>query len=216
MTRHLMKNLNYILILAMIFYSCDTFKEKEVRNELYSQDFIKFQTQNKLVIIDLDSIENFSELRKKMGKITCARKASGIKFNFKKTNYHITGFAECPTSVGGCYFRKNILMIKNDSIIIDFKNRRPIENLKSEIDSIISRPYSFQNNKNILEPALIYLYIDDKYPISKTKKVLKEIADQFENINSTIKPDYFQYDILFKSKYFFIVPPPPPPPQVEY
>ena len=199
----------------MILYSCDTFKEKEVRNELYSQDFKKFKLQNELVIIDLDSIENFSELREKMGDIACARKASGIKFNFEKTNYHITGFAECPTSVGGCYFRKNILMIKNDSIIIDFKNRRPIENLRSEIDSIISRSYSFQYNKDILEPALIHLYIDDKYPISMTKKVLKEIAEQFENINSSNKPDYFEYDILFESKYFFIVPPPPPPPQVE-
>ena len=196
----------------MIIYSCDNFKEKEVQNELYSQDFKKIKSQNELVIIDLDSIENFSALRKEMGKIACTHKTTGLKFNFMKTNYHITGFAECPMSVSGCYFFRNVLIIKNDSIIIDKGNRKPIENLKNEIDSIISKPFNFQHDKDIIKPALIYLYIDDKYPISMTKKVLKEIAEQFKNINSANNPDFFQYNILFESMDFFISPPPPPPP----
>ena len=210
-----MKNLYYIFILSLLLYSCNTFKEKKVQNELYSQDFKKFKTQDELVLIDLDSIENFSELRKEMGKIACARKVSGIKFNFKKTNYHMTGFAYCPTNGIGCYFGRNILIIKNDTLLTDFKNRknnRTIENLKTELDSLISKPYNFQHDKNQLRPALIHLFIEDKYPISKTKKVLKEIAEQFESINSKNGPNYFQYHILFEDKTFFTVPPPPPPP----
>jgi len=210
-----MKNFIYILILALILYSCNTFKENEVQIEFYSQDFKKLKTQNELVVIDLDSIENFSELRKVMRKITCKGKACGLKFNFNKTNYHITGFAHCPTNGTNCYFGRNILIINNDTLLTDFRNRennRTIESLKSELDSITSKVYNFQHNKDILKPALIYLYIDDKYPISNTKKVLKEIAEQFKNINSTNKLDYFQYNILFESEDFFNVPPPPPPP----
>ena len=213
-----MKKFNYILILILTLYSCNIFKEKTIQNELYSQDFKKFKTQNELELIDLDSVENFSELRKEMGKIACKGKVSGLKFNFNKTNYYITGFANCPNDVIGCYFGRNTLIIENDTILTDFRNREnnsTIENLKIELDSIISTTYNFQYKKDILRPALIYLYIDDKYPISKTKKVLKEIAEQFKSINSNNKPDYFQYNILFETRSFFAVPPPPPPPQIK-
>lgn len=213
-----MKKLNYILILILILYSCDSFKEKTIKKELFSLDFKQFKAKNELELIDLDSVKNFSELRKKIEKITCKGKTSGLKFNFNKTNYYITGFANCPNDAIACYFGRNTLIIKNDTILTDFrnqKNNQTIENLKTELDSIISKTYNFIHNKDVPKPALIYLYIDDKYPISKTKKVLKEIAEQFKSINSSNKPNYFQYNILFESKGFFAVPPPPPPIEID-
>ncbi len=201
----------------MILYSCSNFKEKKVLNELFSQDFKSFQTENKLEVIDLDSFSSFSKLRKKIGEITCKNKASGLKFEFAGTLYHITALADCPTSGEiSCYFRRNLLTIINDSLIIEYgkKNKKAsIVYLKTELENIIKKPYNFQHNEDKVKPALIYVFIEDKYPISTTKKVLKEIAEQFENINSGNKPDFFRYNILFESYDITNIPPPPPPPK---
>ncbi|QCX39344.1 hypothetical protein FF125_13180 [Aureibaculum algae] len=210
-----MKNFSLALISLLLLNSCDDFKEKSIKKEVFAQDYKKYYAKKELIILDLDTIKNFSELRREMEEIACDKKISGLKFKFNKINYHITGFAECPSSAGGCYFYKNTLMIKNDSIGLDFKNKVSIKNLKNEIDSIISKPYNFQHNKNILNPALIYLYIDDKYKISKTKEVLAEILEQFNNINTANSPDFFEYNIIFESDIFFTIPPPPPPPLID-
>ena len=215
-----MKNLYYIFILSLLLYSCNTFKEKKVQNELYSQDFKKFKTQNELVLIDLDSIKDYSQLRKEMGKITCNNKVSGLKVNTKTKVYFLTGFASCPTSgLISCYFGRNHIMIKNDSIIYSLSKMDesiPIENLKIELDSIKSKPYYFQYDKEVLKPALISLSMDNETPISTIKVVLGEIAEQFETIKNEKGPEYFQFHILFENMDFFsIKPPPPPPPTIQ-
>lgn len=201
----------------MILVSCDNFKEKAVLNKSFSQDFKKFETKNKLEVIDLDSVVNFSELRKKMGEITCKNKVPGLKFEFAGTLYHITAYADCPTSREiSCYFRRNLLTIINDSLIIEYgkkKKKASIEYLKAELRNIIEKPYNFQYNEDKVKPALIHLFIEDKYPISTIKKVLKEIVAQFDNINSGNKPDFFKYNILFEKYDITNVPPPPPPPK---
>ena len=205
------------MIFSVILYSCNDFTEKKVLNELFSQDFEKFKAENKLEAIDLDSVGNFSELRKKMGKITCKEKVSGLKFEFTGTLYHITAYADCPTSsVISCYFRRNLLTIINDSLVIEYgkeNKKAPIEYLKAELENIIKKPYNFQYNEDKVKPALIRIFIEDKYPISTTKKVLKEIAEQFKNINSGNKPDFFKYNILFESYDITSIPLPPPPPK---
>ena len=178
----------------------------------YSVDFEKYRDEDRLVIIDLDSIENYSELRMEMGRITCNEKVSGLKINTKTKVHYITGFASCPTSgVVSCYFRRNLIMIKNDSII-NHRSINPIENLKIELDSIMSKSYNFQYNKEILKPALIYLYMDDDVSVSAIKRVLGEIAEQFQKIRINKGPDYFKYHILFEDMNFLEVKPPPPPP----
>lgn len=185
--------------------------------ELFSQDFKKFQIDNKIGIIDLDSVSNFSELRKKMGELTCEGKVSGLRFGLNDTIYHLTGFADCPTSGKiRCYFRRNLLFIINDSLVLEFgknKKKEPIEYLKKELNEIMSKEYAFQYKENKLKPALIHFYVEDKYPISTTKRVLKKIFKQFERINSKNSPDYFKYHILFKENDItrIKIPPPPPP-----
>ena len=88
----------------------------------------------------------------------------------------------------------------------------PIKNLNEEIKKITAVDYNFRYNKNILKPALIHLYIEDKYPISKTKEVLREITLQFKKINSEMGTDYFRYTLLFEGFSIMDIPPPPPPP----
>ena len=211
-----MKNLNYILIFFLILSSCSNLDEKKTLNELYSQDFKKFQVDNKIGIIDLDSVKNFSELRKKMGELTCEGKVSGLRFELNDTRYYITGFSDCPTSGEiGCYFRKNYLTIRNDSLILGYgkeKEKKPINYLKTELNNIIAKPHNFKYNKNKVKPALIHFYVEDKYPISTTKTVLKEIAEQFSVLNTKNDSDFFTFNILFEGYDISSIPPPPPPP----
>lgn len=182
--------------------------------ELYSQDFKKLRVDNEIGIVDLDSVSNFSELRKKMGQLTCEGKFPGLRFKSNDTIYHLTGSADCPTSAEiSCYFRRNLLFIRNDSLVIKFgknKKKEPIGYLKTELNEIVSKPYNFQRNENKLKPALIHFYVDDKYPISTTKRALKEIVKQFTEINTKNSSDYFKYNILFEGYDISNIPPPPP------
>ncbi len=149
-----------------------------------------------------------------MGQITCEGKVSGLRFELSDTIYNVTGFSDCSNSGEiGCYFRRNVMSIRNDSLIIGYrkdKNEKPISYLKTELNKIMAKTYNFKYNENKVKPALIYFYVDDKYPISTTKRVLKEIAKQFSTINSKNSPDYFKYNILFKSFDITKIPPPPP------
>jgi len=212
-----MKKLNYILIFFLILSSCSNLDEKKPLYELYSQDFKKFQVINEIEIVDLDSVSNFSELRKKMGELTCEGKLPGLRFKSNDTIYHLTGFANCPTSGEiGCYFRRNLLFVRNDSLVLEFgknKKKEPIGYLKTELNEIMSKTYTFQHKKNKLKPALIYFYVEDKYPMSTTKRALKEIVKQFAEINTENSSDYFKYNILFEGYDITNMPPPPPPPK---
>ncbi len=208
-----MKNLNCILIFFLIISSCSYLDEKKTLNEFYSQDFKKFQIDNKIGIVDLDSIKNFSELRKKMGELTCEGKVSGLRFELNDTRYHVTGFSDCSTSgVSGCYFRRNLLIIRNDSLILGHgKEKEPISYLKTELNNIMAEPHNFKYNENKVKPALIYFYVEDNYQISKTKTVLKEIAEQFSELNSKNDSEFFEYNILFEGYDISSIPPPPMP-----
>ncbi|WP_036153808.1 hypothetical protein [Maribacter forsetii] len=210
-----MKNLNYILIFFLILSSCSNFEEKKPLNDLFSQDYIRFQSENEIGIIDLDSTTNFLDLREKMGELTCLGKVSGLKFELNETRYHITGFSDCPTSgETGCYFRRNHLTIRNDSLIIGYgkeKEKKPINYLKTELNNIIEKPHNFKYNENKVKPALIHFYVEDNYPISTTINVLKEIAEQFSALNSKNDSDFFEYNILFVGYDISSIPPPPPP-----
>ncbi len=211
-----MKNLYFIFLISQLFYSCDELKEESVDEEIYTQDFLKYKDENQLELIDLDSLENFSELITLMEKVDCDKKVSGLTFKTQGINYNLTGFSGCPNSnVVACYFGVKTIIIKNDSIVVDSGNRNEkisIENLEKILVDIISKPYNYQYDKEHIKPALIYLNIDNKYPISTTKKVFKEIVEQFQRINILYKTDFFKFTILLKRYDISRIPPPPPPP----
>ena len=221
-----MKALTHILSLLLLLSSCSKLEEESPLNnfsseeglpliEVRSQGFKEIQGYKQIDVIDLDSVSNFSELRKKMGAVTCKGKVSGLRFRSNDTLYYLTGFADCPASPGiGCYFRRNYLYVRNDSLVLDFgktRKKEPIEYLKTELNEVMSKPYTFHHKEDKLMPALIYFHVEDKYPISTTKRALKEIVHRFEEIHAKNSPDYFKYHILFKGYDITNLPPPPPP-----
>ena len=213
-----MKKLLYISILTLTIISCETFEEEPNNKAIESDRFKDLKNENNFEIINLDSLNNFKDLNSKMGELACLNKKSGIKFSYEKRDYYLTAFSECPTSMEvACYFRINDISIKNDSISsISFdKVKLPIEDLGEQLSKIISNPYNYEFNKDIMKPALIHLYIDEKRSINTTKKVLKEIIDQFEKLNSTKTPDFFKYQILIEGFDRANIPPPPPPPEMK-
>lgn len=212
-----MKNLIYLLLLVFAV-SCEELEENSSlsHSKIYSADFKELEHEQNLEIINIDSIKNFAELRSEMGRLTCEKKVSGLKFTANQKEYYLTGFAGCPTSrETACYFRRNHIVIKNDSLVTDLfhKKKEPIEYLGEELSNMTSHSYNFEFDEDKMRPALIHLYIDEAQPISTTKKVLKEIVEEFETINSGSPKNFFTYHILFESFDRTNIPPPPPPPQ---
>ncbi|WP_189361844.1 hypothetical protein [Algibacter mikhailovii] len=219
-----MKTNFYIVFLFAFLSNCDPYTEKEQSEwdnettELISNSFIENQNQSDFEIINLDSLKNFRELIKKMQKLSCEAKSIGLEFKQNDTIYKLTGWAACPSSnVTSCHFNRNTIYIKNDSLKNfsgNWDKMVHINHLDSEIKNITLKNHHFQYNKNILKPALIHLHIEDKFSISKTKEVLKEITRQFEKINAE-RPDFFRYNILFEGFSWLDIPPPPPPPELK-
>jgi len=213
------KNLYCILIVTLLLNSCDKNEDNAFQNNLFSQDFQKLKVKEGFEIISIDSIDNFAELRKEMGELTCEGKISGLKFDYEGRDYHLTGISRCPKSgETGCYFRKNVFNIRNDSLVFglgDKQYSKPIEYLKSELETIVATPYKYKSNEDKLKTALIHLYIKKEQPITTTKKVLKEIVEQFAKLNTVDNPEYFEYIILFESFDISSIPPPPPPKKNE-
>lgn len=194
--------------------------KKKTLTDFFSEDYKNFRFHNKIGIINLDSVSNFSELRKKMSELTCEGKSSGLRFVKNDTIFYLTGLADCPTSSEiGCYFSRNLLFVRNDSLLIEYgknKKKKPIRFLKAELDEIMSQNHNYQHNKNKLKPALIHFYVEDKYPIETTKRTLKEIIRQFKKINSQNGSDYFKYNILFEKYDITNIPLGSPPKPNEF
>jgi len=203
-----------LILVVLVLISCNSFIKKKTNNELYSFAFKNFEIENKLELIDLDSIKTYSELIEEMERIDCSGKISGLKFKYEETNYNIVGYAYCPDiDDTACYFSPNIFTVKNDSLISRFKEikNKPIEYLKTKLDTIITKKYNFHYKQNKVKPAIIHFHLEDKYSISMVKKVLKEIAESFKKINRNKSPDFFEYDILFEGFSISDIPHPPPP-----
>ena len=212
-----MKNSLYILILIIGLSSCESYEEQEKSEiqKIYTVNYRELQNEEDPEIIDIDAVQNFKELTEKMGELSCERKIPGLNFIYEEKEYFLTGFSGCPTSnETACYFRRNSIIIKNDSIITNlFKNEKlTIEDLEIELNEIISKSSNYRYNEQILNPGLIYLYIDENRDIATTKKVLKEIVETFQKINLNQKAGFFEYDFLFEDFDRTKIPPPPPPP----
>ncbi len=223
--QHSMKKSFCLLVLSMWFAHCDSDIEEQesgleltATTELISDDFLQTQMQADFETISIDSLPNFGALIKKMQKLSCKGKSVGLVFTQNDTLYKLKGWSECPTDgIISCHFNRNIIMIKNDSLKNlsgDWDKMVHISQLDEEIQSISLKDYHFQYNNDILKPALIHLYIEDRFSISKTKEVLKEITRQFKKINSERGADFFRYNILFEGFSIFDIPPPPPPPEL--
>lgn len=206
-----MRNFHYLFIFYVTLSACSN-SENQIRSELFSPEFKRLKLENKLEVVNLDSVSNYDELVKKMSQIFCEGKVAGLQFQLNKITYYMTGYSGCPTDeVVSCFFRRNFLTIRNDSLIFRERKSKPIEYLKTELNAIMSETYTYQFDEDKVKPALIYLYVEDNYPITTTKKVLKEIVEQFDTINKLNTPDFFKYDILFNNYDMSNIPPPPPP-----
>ncbi|MGB5701000.1 hypothetical protein [Muriicola sp.] len=214
----------YLLVFTLgILSGCDPLSEtylwetttSTTSATFYSADFKEDQKRPEFALVELDSLQNYGQLLRKMQQLSCDNKFTGIQFTDMDTLYGITGFTECPNDgIISCYLNRNIIKIKNDSLMNfggDQDKLVHINTLEKELQKIIATTFRLQFDKNFINPALIHLFIEDKYPITLTKEVLKEIITQFEKINSEMGADYFTYSILFDGISYMDIPPPTPP-----
>ncbi|WP_291865077.1 hypothetical protein [Maribacter sp.] len=208
------------ILLLFLFLTCCNHNEnehsehKKTNTEISSNSYLENFQQPDFVNIKIDSFKNFGELVKKMQELSCAKKSIGLNFNQNDTIFKLTGWADCPNSgINSCYFNRNTMVIKNDSVKNysgDFDKLKHIKNLGNEISKISTINYHFQYNKNILRPAIIHLYIENSYPIAKTKEVLKQVVKEFKKVNYENEKNFFRYNIIFESYNLLNIPPPPP------
>ena len=185
-------------------------------SKIFSDKFLEFQGDPDFEVINLENISNFSTLIDRMQTLSCEDKYTGITYQFNDTIYHQYGYVECPTSgIISCFFNRNTIHIKNDSL----KNYRaslnsfyPINSLAHQLNTMKHVDYYDSVGEPVLKQILIYLSIEDHYPISKTKEVLAEIEKQFTKANKEKSDNYYRYMIFFEKVSFPDIQPPPPPP----
>lgn len=213
-----------LVCLTTLSFSCDYSLENNQNDKLseltsskiFSDKFLEFQVDPDFEIINLENISNFSTLIDRMQTLSCEDKYTGITYQFNDTIYHQYGYVECPTSgIISCFFNRNTIHIKNDSL----KNYRasldsfhPINSLAHQLNTMKHVDYYDSVGEPVLKQILIYLSIEDHYPISKTKEVLAEIEKQFTKANKEKSDNYYRYMIFFEKVSFPDIQPPPPPP----
>lgn len=214
-----MKNWLYIIVLVFLICGCGLGTDKKSKlaiatTEITSNDYLDNFNKANFKIIEIDSLKNFSALLNEMKKLSCSKKIIGLNFKDNDTVFKLTGLANCPTNDQiNCYFRRNVLIVKNDSlknISGDLSKLVHIKNLDSEILKIKAKDHNYYYNTDTLKPALIHLHIQDNYPIAKTKEVLKQIVTRFKK-DTTL----FNYNILFEDFSHLDIPAPPPPTELK-
>lgn len=211
-----MRSLFLSITCLFLIFSCVENSSSASIPKVFSHEFIKVRNSSDFDIIDLDSITNYSELLKKMNLLNCEDKIAGIQFKWENTQYHLIGISGCP-ALGeiACYFNRNHLYIKNDSIYSGFgieRTQQPIEDLHLVLESIMETPYKYRYDSHKLNQALISFHVTDDQPVTTISRTLKEIVSEFYRINSTKGADFFEYDVLFEDHDVSLLPPPPPPP----
>lgn len=170
--------------------------------------------------IDLDLLNSYTQLMDRAEDTACENEQPTLSFSLRDTIYNIPAFIDCPDDrIISCHFNRNILIVKNDSLINLVRTRNEfssIENLNEELRFIISKPFNYSSRYSKMKPVLIHLYVEDQYPIITTKKVLSGIAKGFDEINRSYNTDYIKYHILLERTDLSNIPIPPPPPPPLY
>lgn len=217
-----MKAISLLLLAFLLLLSCEP-KEDEQHFEILktnlpevvSYRFLEYQKEPNFEAVNIDMLKNLGEMISRLEQLACQEKYTGIELTQNDTIYKLMGWTGCPDDATiSCYFRVNRIYIKNDSLQSLSHNRDsmlPIRELRNEIEKVTKKEFSFRWNENILKTAIIEVFVDDKFPIEKTKEILKEITKVFKKINTENGKDYFEYQINFTGSSWLDVPPPPPP-----
>jgi hypothetical protein len=200
-----MKKLSSIFLIALTIYSCNnstskTLEDEDIEKEFFSNEFKRSIGEKNLEIINIDSISDFSNLRKEIGELTCKEKIPGLTFSLNNKRYNLIGYGKCDsTGEIKCKNASSLVYIQNDSIITDLiKNERiHISQLQNILLDIESDNYKYKITDNSQIPILINLDIDDEKPISVTKIVLKEIGENFDDFSADRTLNLNSYNIFF-------------------
>ncbi|NJW53075.1 hypothetical protein [Salinimicrobium oceani] len=207
-----MKKLGFLLFLLFLG-SCSVIEQNH-ETPFFSPDFEKKALEEEFQLIDADRLESFSELRNQIGQLACEGKVSGLKFTYLHKRYYVTAVAACPQPTStACHFQRIQIYVKNDSVIEPHSvdEGKPLAQLAAVLSEYISKPYFLQTKENIMEPALIHLYVEEENDMEVTKKALATIAEDFAQLNSGKAKDFFAHSILLARHDPTNFPPPPPP-----
>lgn len=103
------------------------------------------------------------------------------------------------------------MYINSDSLRYDYDVLLPVERFGDALSNLMLNPHKYKFQSTSLKNAVIWFYIEEKFPIEFTKELLVRITGEFEKINKEDK-DKFPYNISFEPREYRIPPPPPPPP----
>ena len=200
--------INYIPILIILFFSACSHQEKkeniEKKNFFYPRKE-KFKTTKNLRNILLDSIDNYSELLKKMDQIACNDSVPTISFSTKEENYKIISWYVCSNDVAGFHTLRSRIFLQNDSIYTNDKIKHPIDSL-----NLILKKHLFNKGRNFYysdspEKAGIEIYHNSNTDPKVIKNQLINLSREFDKLDN-ISPDTLYLYIYFRDMPFRTTP----------
>ncbi|MAO16542.1 MAG: hypothetical protein CMH44_06650 [Muricauda sp.] len=181
-----MKRIVFILILANLFYKCETKKVKAQfkKTEFYYPRVSYFKKDSSLTEIYLDSIKNYGELIKTTEQIACAGKAPLLKFSTDSTEFNLIVYKECTNRMDIVdYHLSNVISIQKDSIIINDEIEMGFDSLQPILRNHILNPNQEFNYSKSVDKALVFYYQDSLVSAKKIKYQLIKITKVFNELN---------------------------------
>ena len=189
-----------------MFFGCKSesknFDEKTIFYP--SKEYVE---KHKILEIDLDKTElNYKSIIHFISKIQIQGKRTLITIEDHNITRKIIPYVDA----GGYRKMKNVLQIKEDSILID--HNYPIKDLSK----ILARHY--ENNGKILQysdspkKAIVEITIDTASSGSELKKILLTLTKEFDILNTKHKDSL---DLIVYLDYFKQMRFPPPAPSIE-
>lgn len=220
-----MKKLLFIVILPLLCINCDAMDPTEalalnkaavvLKSQLYAAN----EALENFEVLHIDDFKNFTDLTQAIEDLACADKRVGLEFTDNDTIYKQTAWTYCSEdNMVVCSRGVRKLSIKNDSLLNlagDWK-KKSIRHLAQEVSIINELNHAYENNKYSSIPTIVYLNIDDEFPIAKTKEVLKEITKTFYAVRKENEMQSKGFTLVFSPFDWLGIPPPPPPPPLGW
>ncbi len=175
-------------------------KENIERKNVFYPGKEKFKKNKKLKNVFLDSINDYSELLKKMDRIACNDSVPTISFSTKEESYKFISWYVCSDDVAGLHTLRSRIFIQNDSIYTNDRIKHPLDSLNLILKRHLLNKGENFNYSDSPEKAGIEIYHN---PTTKSKVIKRQLINLSREFN---KLENKSHDTLYLYIYFRDMP----------
>ncbi|SDR71671.1 hypothetical protein [Christiangramia echinicola] len=184
-----MKKVFYILLITLTLINCDKTIKKDhgsTKETFYYPRMTSFQNDSLLKKVEIDSLKNFGELLKLTDEIVCDNKIPMIYFENEKAEFKFLMGKECLIVLNiADYKERNVIFIQGDSIIINDKITKPLDNIDKVLKKHILNNGKDPKYSTSIEESIIFYHQDSSFKSQDIKKQLLKISYAFHEMRKT-------------------------------